>query len=182
MSDLDEQKNALLHAIGDCITEWSNVEMHLAGIFRLVARMDAPLAYSLLATPRAFEIRVLMVHRAVQHCLEDSPHVDDWNLLYNYICVMSGKRNQVAHATMLSVDNKAMVLEPYFVMTSPNPHLSLDDVKRRATEFHELAMCLFWFQNHVLWPPPLPLPEAFAIPTPDLLLRLRAEEVARREA
>jgi hypothetical protein len=179
MSNVEEQRAAMLHAIGDCITAWSNVETDLATIFRFSAGTGPIIADSLLATPRAFEVRSLMVHRVLQIRLTNPAELDDWNLLYNHICRMNGKRNEVAHAAMLSVEGKTIVLEPYFVMTNPKPHLSIEDVKARASDFHDLHRCLFWFFNNVLVPPSVPRP-AFAISTPGLLLRLREEEVARR--
>ena len=111
-----------------------------------------------------------MIDQAVQFRLAKTSHLDDWQLLCKHASGLSSLRNQVAHATMLNYNN-ACVLQPYFGSTAAQPYLSIDDVKSRVLQFHELASCLDWFHSTVIAPLPSPLHLG---PEPDLLARLRS--------
>lgn len=176
------QKEKMHRAVGECVLTWSWVEVHMASIFACCIGASGVTADTVLSIPKAFEVRSQMVHAAVRIFLANHPLLDDWNLIYNYVCKMSGRRNEVAHATMLSVDNKFIVLEPYFVMTSPKTHIAVEEVERRAAEFTDLHLLMAWltFEFHAVRHP---VPQIrFPTSAPDLLLRLRTENDQRREA
>lgn len=174
-----EEKTAILTgAMGACVSAWANVEFHMSMIFRLMCGAHWPVADAILAAPRSYEVRALIVHNVMRIRLEGKPKLDDWNLLYNYMHRMAGKRNEVAHATLM-IKEEQPVLEPYFVMSQERPKISLSELLKRAGDIQDLAHCLMWFHNSLL--PTIPL-EEFSSSEPDLLLRLRAEDAARREA
>ena len=168
-----QQHAALSQAIGECVTAWSNVELQLSTIFRDCVGSAVDIADSIWASVISFDGRRKMLHSVLRKRLGDSVLTNDWKLFYNHIGRMNERRNEVVHATMLNVESKVIMLEPYFVMSLPKQHLSISDVKSRTSDFCELANALNWLSHQSplsRWQQP-----AFLLPIPDLLLRLRAE-------
>ena len=120
-----------------------------------------------------------MLHRVLNVQLEDSPHLDDWNLLYNYTLKMSKERNKIAHSTLLNFDNKEMGLEPFFVMTKPKSYLHIADIRAIKPKFEELRLAIMMFSSEITMSPELR--SKFPRPVSDLVLRLRAEDAQRRK-
>jgi hypothetical protein len=96
---------AMTQAMGDCIASWSHVELSLAQMFMTVVGCKGIVADTIWTSFLSFEPRTTMLHRVLNVQLENSPHLDDWNLLYNYTLKMSKERNEIAHSTLLNFDN-----------------------------------------------------------------------------
>jgi hypothetical protein len=181
---LEQQRLSLTQAIGECITAWSFVEIHLGEIYRWAIGMaQAEIAWATLTAPRSFEARASMIQAAMAIKLRREAPLADWNLLFNYALVLSRKRNEIAHAAMMGVEGgKEMALEPYFVMTRPKDKFIREpEVRERIMLFNELSACLMWFMHQILLPSPASKPKRFVSPVPDLLRRLRTEDDQRRE-
>lgn len=168
------------------MAQWANVELRLMLVFQFVLGIEGETADAILSTPRNFEIRSAMIHNVMRIRLKDMAALDDWNLVYNHLTKLAGKRNEIAHATMID-DGKvgAIVLKPYFtIFGDRRPHITLEMIRERARDFTELINTLYWFIPHATphsGPPDKPLP-TFDLPIPDLLLRLRIEDAQIREA
>lgn len=167
-------------AVGLCIIAWATVELELCMLFRWATGAASEVADALFVAPRSFEVRATMLHAVMRPRLKKTPHLSDWNLLYNYVLRMAGKRNEVAHATALNEREQGLVLEPYFVLSQPKEHITIDQVNARTADFHALEGCLMWLRHQLIPPHPLQPPEP-PTSTPDLLLRLRTEDARKRE-
>lgn len=177
--DVEGQKRRMAEAVGHCMLAFANVEITLTLIFRWAVGGPAPVCDSILSEARSFELRSTIIHNAVKYRLHSRGQpVDDWNLLYNHLVRLSGRRNQVAHATLLiDVDLKEVLLEPFFVLSQQKPRLSLSDVEGRAPEFVEMNDALMWFSAEV----DALHPAQISFPVSKLLVRLRVEEQQRRD-
>jgi hypothetical protein len=175
------QRIALTQAVGECILAWSDAELRMTILFSIATRMAMPMAESILASARAFDARGQMLHRAMHFCLkENSAALSDWNLIYNHIRFLAGKRNEIAHATMMNDAQVGLVLEPYFqIMSEHDRKLGVEYVRAQTREFVALIPCINWIQFQIARPS---LPQtASALRAPDRLLQLRIEEQQRRE-
>ena len=170
---------AMTQAMGDCIASWSHVELSLAQMFMTVVGCKGIVADTIWTSFLSFEPRTTMLHRVLNVQLENSPHLDDWNLLYNYTLKMSKERNKIAHSTLLNFDNKEMVLEPFFVMTKPKPYLHIEDIRAIKPKFEELRLTVMIFSSEITMSPELR--SKYPRPVSDLVLRLRAEDAQRRK-
>ena len=180
---IDDAVRELHLAVGECILAWAAVELSLANIFDIIQQTDPAISHAVFGAIRSFEARLKMIGDAFNVRFPDadrSPR-DDWKRLYNYISSSNAERNQVAHATMLIVGNKGPMLEPFFVMTAPKPHLSTSDVQTRIVKFKELEQVLTWWFPERLRKIGKARPPGFARQVPDLVLRLR-DEAARSRA
>ena len=165
-------------AVGECILAWALVEALLSQVFAEVQRgLDASVSHAVLGAVRSFDARLKMISEAfnVRFPHPDQPPRTDWKLLYNYLSASNTQRNQVAHALMIGLGGDDPVLEPYFIVTAPKPHLRAKDVRDRTARFNELGDALTpWFVGELMdrrgaRPPQWPRQ------VPDLVLRLRAE-------
>lgn len=177
--DLEQQTKAITQAMGDCIASWSHVELSLTQMFMIVVGCKGIVADTIWTSFMSFEPRTTMLHRVLNVQLEDSPHLDDWNLLYNYTLKMSKERNKIAHSTLLNFDNKEMGLEPFFVMTKPKSYLHIADIRAIKPKFEELRLAIMMFSSEITMSPELR--SKFPRPVSDLVLRLRAEDAQRRK-
>lgn len=158
---------------------WALTESMLTRLFHQGARTGPVIADAIWSAVVSFDGKMSILHNVLVLRLEGKPLVDDWQLLHVYTRKLSKRRNEVAHATLLNVENRTAMLEPFFVLTKEKPRLSVADVEKRRNDFSELSNSLWWLLNQIIGQPALPttsLP-----PIPDLLLRLRSEELHRRE-
>ena len=162
---------------------WANVELELAQIFSLAVKSDIlTIPDAMWSSIKSFDGKASMLHNVMRIRFEKNPVVsEDWNLLHEHVRKMSRWRNKIVHATMLSDEGKKMMLEPFFIMTQPGPHLSVDDVKLKTVDFQGLYAALMWFFGNAFAPPPKEIASKFPTPIPDLVLRLRSEAAKRRD-
>jgi hypothetical protein len=169
----EQQQYDMWLAIGSCMQAWARVEATLIVLFRDIS--DLPIGHSdaHLTKFRNFSERLKTINRSAQSKLANSNHLADWNLLYKHTRMLSGLRNQVAHATMM-VSGDRTILQPYFLSPDEPCRPFIDDVRRAIVLFHDLAWTLDWFHDRAfpsLHRPPLQL---HLNRIPDLIVQLRS--------
>lgn len=179
---IEDAVTKLKLAVGECVLAWAAVELSLANIFDMIQQTDPAISHAVFGAIRSFEARLKMLGDAFNVRFPDAERTprDDWKRLYNYISSANAERNQVAHATLLIVGGEKPMLEPFFVMTAPKPHLSASDVEARIAKFNELDAVLRWWLPDRLRRSGKARPPGFERQVPDLVLRLRAEAARSR--
>jgi hypothetical protein len=171
-------------AVGRCILDWAKVEFELSMIFAgVLGSTSLDVGLAAFSAIRSFESRLSMVHSAIEafytryNRLSDQPY-SDWAMLRKYTIKQSERRNQVAHATSVKADDAEPALEPYFNLALTKTTITVTELRDRAADFHNLAMCLQWFKRQRTMHPPFSY-EGHE-PVPDLLLRLRTQRDAKQ--
>ena len=176
--DFDDQNGRLMLGIGHCIMQWSFVELYLGLIFHSYDD-DHETTDHIWNRMRSFEAKSLVVNDVVSAKCQDPNLVRDWRLLREKMMSLYRKRNQVAHATAITVKGEPR-LEPFALpFAETKLVLSADDLSELGFEFMELAKELLKLNGLLRGKKPRPQsPEQ----EPGLLGRLRKRDDQMREA
>lgn len=181
-----ERQRRLHQATGECLLAWAMVEFNLAQIFRMCSGIHWVTADNIWSSVLSFDSKMSVLHNVLLALEPDRPDNSDWVLLHDHTRAMARRRNEVAHATMVNVEGKTPMLEPFFVISKERPRISVTDVEERTFLFKELAQTLGWYR--LVREDSLPEQHRqFVSQVPDLLLRLRSaarqnDEGQRRHA
>lgn len=179
--DVQRAIDTLYESVGRCIMKWAEVEMGLALVWQMHAGNDPVVSDTIWSALRSFGAKQQMLTRILDRKLS-ADQMADWRLIHPHVSKMYGKRNAIAHSTMLLIDAQGPVLKPFMTITdawSPQGQLAVGDVDAIAAEFEELSRCLILLRDRIA--PPSPHPR-FEGPIDGLLQRLRSEDARTREA
>jgi hypothetical protein len=188
------QRALLAHAVGYCLAAWSGVEGQLHEmflrqvIFRSRNKNKWVMARFVWSAIISFEGRLNMLDGSITGNLwqldtrKYKKVKDDWRLIYNYIGKRVSLRNEIAHGTMVNFNTEMMIV-PYATSHPWRDGISIQAINDRAKLFIELDFALQWLSLclSALWKPSLKRHVLNQRPTPDLVLRLRAEAARSRK-
>jgi len=173
---LQQERDAMHQAIGECLTAWAMVELALQVMFRRAMSVDPKVSHAIWSAPRAFEIRLNMLTAAVQNSPAAAGWHADWSLVHNYIVNRVKRRNEIAHGTLVSESGKGLRVQPYLNLAETSVSIDIQEIRRRTTQFNALYHLIVRldFARHPAPPRRPPMPE------PDLLLELRKQATRNR--
>jgi len=182
---LPVQTAYMISAIGECLMAWATAEAQLYFLFtaQMVHQSENPQRYivagNVWSAIISFETKMRVLHGVIDANIKDSTARENWALIYNYVTMMVGKRNEVAHGTIVNVDDKEIVLQPFqWHIPHKRKALSLVQLKKRTADFVELHDTLAWISlQFSLLVKPCPKMHQ---PTPDLVLRLQKQAAQNR--
>ncbi len=107
----------------------------------------------------------------------------DWRLLKNYVAKMSILRNEIAHGTIMNLDNKEMIIVPYATTIPFRGGISIAEIGNRTKLFIELHDAVQWLElfSSSGWKPKLKRAVLSQRPTPSLILTLRDQAARSRK-
>jgi hypothetical protein len=159
----DEEKCAFYAAIGQAITEWSQVENHLFTVLEMSLKpANHMLSAAAFYAVDNFRAKLGMVDAVVQLALVGSPQLPKWDVIMRALSKKSKKRNDLAHHQVLfnrtKKEGKRYLLRPAVMdphapsVFAENQGLYLNELKWRIAVFKVLAQRIRQFRMDT-WPP-----------------------------
>lgn len=99
---LEEEKTEFYSALGEAMSSWSSVEVHLYLIFvGCLSPADHTVAAAVYYATESFRTKLNLTDAAVQVVMKGEPELEEWNDLREWIRKKSTKRNALAHHDVL---------------------------------------------------------------------------------
>jgi len=142
-------------AIGNALDAWSRVEHSLESLFVALTSADVWDAHLIMASIVSFDARLKICNTLMGRHRKNFKTVERWDALYNKLDRKYRKRSELAHGSVVQLNDKTvwipyystgqsmreMVLKPPEEVGLP-PHLSTKEIEERALGFRKLAGAL----------------------------------------
>lgn len=186
---LDRQRSRIHQAIGEFQMAWATVETELQFLFSAFMIIDSKnpqrymVADEIWSVVVSFETRLKILNAIIRVNIPDKDLLNEvWSPLFNYIIVLSNKRNQVAHGGIFQ-QNQKILLQPFHTShTRKNPPISIVGLEHWRGRFIELQRAIEWMAlkfSLILNPRP-ELAKLDRAQMPDLVLRLQKQAARSR--
>lgn len=146
----EQQQAELQHLVGDCIHNWTLVEIQLSTLFAAHLQAKDHLSYVVWDSVVSFKAKLNCLDLVLTYCLKDSEIKEIWARLHSKISSAYQQRNELAHSGYIT-NSHTTSLVPYLSITemitnSKNlKRLCANDLKCRSTLFKDLSSSLQWF-------------------------------------
>jgi hypothetical protein len=170
--ELNQQVEAVHSAIGHCLMRWAMVEAFMNVLFVKLVDGSPNVAAVVWDSVVSFEAKLKALTNVVYYVVQDEALREIWKKLGARLSEKHKKRNEIVHANVVNMDEKRVVLIPFWSPWSKGKtELQEKELLERADSFKELSEAVQWFNSFLMF---LDVPGAKSqIPIPDLIHQFR---------
>jgi hypothetical protein len=171
----------LMFSLGHAIMQWAAVELNLSALFFGLLGPPYEAGELLWNRVRSFEAKLQMLHDLATIKFTDPEHRRNWALLREHTARLYGKRNQLAHSTLVVLpDDGKIALAPFATVSKLTAApLRQPDIEDYTSEFIDIGAAINQFMHAALGASLHPISQELES---DLLDHLREEDDRKREA
>ncbi|MGE3757734.1 MAG: hypothetical protein AB7H97_08260 [Pseudobdellovibrionaceae bacterium] len=149
-SHLDARQIRLTRAVGNCIMAWGGIELHLALTFEKLLASPPYVANTVWDSVVSFDAKMKALNSVMELRISDPELRAIWKKLLKKIQKKAGKRNEIAHCTLVIKDNEDATIVPYYSFAKDRPYLKAEDLEARWLTFNDYKEATRWLLAAVM--------------------------------